>query len=135
MAYRESVPVFLVGDIAATMQWYSAALGFSGYPFPGSPPHDFCILSKDGIQIFLQQLAGYRKPDVYDERTGGVWNAYLQVQGVHSLYETLRQRADVSVVEPLCHQEYGQTEFVVRDPNGYVLVFAERDRTGGIEAG
>jgi hypothetical protein len=31
------------------------------------------------------------------------------------------------MLEPLAHQPYGQTEFVVRDPNGYLLVFAEPD--------
>jgi hypothetical protein len=31
------------------------------------------------------------------------------------------------MLEPLCHQQYGQTEFVIGDPNGYALVFAESD--------
>ncbi len=52
---------------------------------------------------------------------------YLQVRGVRELYQTLSQLHDVAVLEPLCHQEYGQTEFVIRDPNGYALVLAERD--------
>ena len=125
--FIDSVPVFLVSDIAATMRWYRAALGFSGYAFPESPPYFFCILSKDDVQIFLQQLDGYRKPVVYDQREGGVWNAYLQVQGVDDLFQAVSQRPDVTILEPLCHQDYGQTEFVIRDPNGYVLVLAERD--------
>jgi hypothetical protein len=29
-------------------------------------------------------------------------------------------------VEPLCHQPYEQTEFVIGDSNGDTLVFAER---------
>jgi hypothetical protein len=33
----------------------------------------------------------------------------------------------VTLLEPLCYQPYGQTEFVIRDPNGYALVFAQRD--------
>lgn len=125
--FKETVPVFLVNDIASTMAWYRAVLGFIGYTFPESPPYSFCILSKDDVQIFLQQLEGYRKPDVYDQREGGVWNAYLQVQGVRDLYQAASKLVDVTVLEPLCHQAYGQTEFVIRDPNGYVLVLAERD--------
>ena len=50
-----------------------------------------------------------------------------QVRDVHGLYQTLSRMRDVVVLAPLCHQEYGQTEFVIRDPNGYVLVLAERD--------
>jgi uncharacterized glyoxalase superfamily protein PhnB len=118
-------PVFLVGDIAATMRWYQGTLGFEAEAVPEAPPHAFCILRKDDVVIFLQQLTGYRKPDLYDEREGGVWSAYLHTEGVHRLYEALKDRADVTVLQPLRRQPYRQTEFEIRDPNGYTLVFAE----------
>jgi uncharacterized glyoxalase superfamily protein PhnB len=120
-------PVFLVSDIASTMHWYSTCLGFSVQGVPESPPHTFGFLRKDGAEIFLQQLDGYDKPDLYDQREGGVWNVYLHVRGVRDLFAELSQRDNVTIIEPLCHQPYGQTEFVIRDPNGYALVFAERD--------
>ncbi len=44
---------------------------------------------------------------------------------MHALYESLRKVAGVKIVQPLRHQPYGQWEFEVRDPDGYVLVFAE----------
>lgn len=124
---RKTYPVFLVGDIAATMRWYSTVLGFSADPVPVSPPHSFCILSRDEVCIFLQQLDGYRQPDLYERRDGGVWHVYIQMRGVRELFRTLSQREDVRVLEPVCHQPYGQTEFVISDPNGYALAFAERD--------
>ncbi len=124
---REAVPVFLVGDIASTMQWYSANLGFNGRAVPESPPHHFCILRKDDVEIFLQQLDGYQKPDLYEEREGGVWSVYIQTERVRELFHVLSKLHEVTMLEPLSHQPYGQTEFVVRDPNGYTLVFAERD--------
>lgn len=123
--FRSVTPVFLVDDIESTMRWYERTLGFEADAFPDAPPYAFCILRKDDVVIFLQQLAGYRQPDVYHERDGGTWSAYLHTQGVASLYETLRQRADVVVIQPLRRQPYRQTEFEIRDPNGYVLVFAE----------
>ena len=123
----EAVPVFVVSDIATTMAWYVARLGFSARAVPESQPHSFCILTRDGVTIFLQQLDGYEKPDLYDLREGGVWNAYLQTDDVRGLFETLSGFPDVRVLEDLAHQDYGQTEFVVRDPNGYVLVFAQAD--------
>jgi len=120
-----ATPVFLVDDIAATMPWYERNLGFKSDPVPKSPPHNFCILWKDDVVIFLQQLEGYRRPDLYDDRAGGVWSAYLRTQGIHALYDALRGLADVTVVQPLHRQPYGETEFEIQDPNGYVLVFAE----------
>jgi catechol 2,3-dioxygenase-like lactoylglutathione lyase family enzyme len=122
---RSVTPVFLVSDIEATMRWYQRILGFEADAVPEAPPYDFCILRKDDVVIFLQQLAEYQKPDLYGQREGGVWSAYLHTQGIADLYETLRQHPDVVVVQPLRRQPYRQSEFEIRDPNGYVLVFAE----------
>jgi uncharacterized glyoxalase superfamily protein PhnB len=127
MKIQEAIPVFLVGDIASTMRWYAEHLGFQAHPVPESPPHTFAILRKDDATIFLQQLDGYRKPDLYTQREGGVWNVYLQVDEVRPLFDRLSKLESVTVLEPLCHQLYGQTEFVVSDPNGHALVFAQSD--------
>jgi uncharacterized glyoxalase superfamily protein PhnB len=43
------------------------------------------------------------------------------MSGVHELYESLRSEPFVQM--PLKQQPYGDWEFEVRDPNGYVLVF------------
>ena len=77
---------------------------------PESPPHTFGFLNKGDVQIFLQQLDGYRKPDLYGQREGGVWSVYLRMQGVRELFDVLSQRPDVTILEPLCHQPYGQTD-------------------------
>ncbi len=122
---RSAIPVFLVADIATTIRWYQTKLGFQAEAVPKSPPHNFGILRKDDVVIFLQQLKGYQKPDLYPEREGGVWNAYLDTERVRELYEMLKELPDVTVVQPLHRQPYGQIEFEIRDPNGYVLVFAE----------
>ncbi|HSE52947.1 MAG TPA: VOC family protein [Gemmatimonadales bacterium] len=122
---RTVTPVFLVGDIAATMRWYREALGFEADAVPRTPPHAFCILRRDEVEIFLQQLTGYQRPDLYEEREGGVWSAYLHTEDVRALYEAVKARPDVTVIQPLHRQPYRQTEFEIRDPNGYVLVFAE----------
>jgi uncharacterized glyoxalase superfamily protein PhnB len=122
---RGATPVFLVGDIASTMQWYRAKLGFNVEAIPRHPPHNFAILRKDDVTIFLQQLTDYEKPDHYEAREGGVWDAYLQTNDAHALYDSLKGVPGVKVIQPLRRQPYGQWEFEVRDPNGYVLVFAE----------
>jgi uncharacterized glyoxalase superfamily protein PhnB len=122
---RSATPVFLVDDIEKTMRWYKGTLDFEADPFPEGPPHAFCILRKDEVTIFLQQLAGYQKPDLYHQRKGGVWSVYLHTQGIEELYDALRNNPDVTVIQPLHRQPYHQTEFEIRDPNGYALVFAE----------
>ena len=129
MRLHTTSPVFLVADVAATISWYRENLGFDGLPFPEQPPYFFGIMTRDGVEIMLQQLDGYEKPDVYERREGGVWNVYVRMEGVRKLYEQVSQRPGVTLLEPLCEQEYGQIEFVIRDPNGYAIVFAEPMRS------
>lgn len=118
-------PVFQVGDVAATMRWYERNLGFEAFPFPSNPPHAFCILVQGAVEIMLQRVDGRDKLDVYRQRPGGVWHAYLRVEGVEELYRQVRARPEVVLVEPLRRQPYGDTEFVVADPDGHIVVFSE----------
>jgi hypothetical protein len=121
--YRSIAPVFLVGDVGATIRWYQTKLGFWSDPFPSAEPYVFAILFRDHIEIMLQRLENYQKPDDYKHRPGGVWNAYIRTSGVKELYEAVKE--NVEIVQPLQQQPYGAWEFEVKDPNGYVLVFSE----------
>ena len=118
-----AVPVFTVADISLTIDWYQKFLGFWSDPFPSNPPYVFAVMFRDDVEIMLQRLESYEKPDDYKRRPGGIWDAYIRMQGVKALYEAVRN--DVTIVQPLRQQPYGNWEFEVRDPNGYVLVFSE----------
>lgn len=120
---RALAACFPVPDISATMRWYEEQLGFVGDPFPDCEPYVFAILRRDDVEIFLQRVEGYAKPELYSIRPGGVWDAYIRTEGVKDLYESVR--AEATIVNPLRRQPYGAWEFEVKDPNGYVLVFAE----------
>ena len=120
---RSLAACFPVADISATIQWYQEQFGFIGEPFPPSGPYVFAILRRDDVEIMLQRVDGYEKPELYRSREGGVWDAYIRVEGVKDLYESVREEA--TIVQPLRKQPYGQWEFEVEDPNGYVLVFSE----------
>ena len=121
--FRPVAVCFPVADIGATVRWYEEQLGFTGYSFPPSGPYVFAILRRDDVEIMLQRVKGYEKPDLYRSRDGGVWDAYIRVEGVKDLYVSVREEA--TIVQPLRQQPYGNWEFEVKDPNGYVLVFSE----------
>ena len=120
---RKVAACFSVADISATIQWYEEQLGFIGDPFPDREPYVFAILRRDDAGIFLQRIVDYEKPDIYNRRSGGVWDAYIHVYGIQDLYESVREEA--TIVQPLRQQPYGNWEFEVKDPNGYILVFSE----------
>jgi len=118
-----AAPCFPASDVGSTMRWYEQKLGFEGHPFPENEPHAFCILVRDQIEIMLQRIEGYQKPDVYNERQAGVWDAYIRMRGVKEFYESMHDKVEILI--PLEKQFYGDWEFEVKDPNGYVLVFSE----------
>ena len=120
---RSAAPTFLVDDVGATARWYEQELGFHASFFPKSPPHAYASLQRDGVELMLLRLEGYRKPDLSAQRPEGLWDVYIRIAGVVELYEALRGKPFVQM--PLTKQGYGDTEFEVRDPNGYVLVFGE----------
>jgi catechol 2,3-dioxygenase-like lactoylglutathione lyase family enzyme len=121
--FRSVSACFPVADVSATIRWYEDQLGFIGEPFPASGPYVFGIVHRDNVEIMLQRIDGYKKPDLYNWRRGGVWDAYFHVDGVKDLYESVRE--EVAIVKPLRQQPYGNWEFELTDLNGYVLVFSE----------
>ena len=120
---RSLAATFPVADIETTIRWYQDELGFTAYPFPERPPYVFAIVSRDRVEIMFQRLPGYEKADLYSRRPGGVWDAYIRMEGVKDFYESIKEK--VEIVLPLRQQPYGDWEFEVKDPNGYILVFSE----------
>ena len=119
---KAAVPTFWVPDVAATARWYAMHLRFRiAGNFPKQEPYAYASLQRDGAEIMLLSLPGYEKPDLSARRPEGLWDVYIRTRGVHTLYETVRHASFVRM--PLKHQPYGDWEFEVRDPNGYVLVF------------
>lgn len=122
IAVRSAAPTFLVDDVDATARWYAENLGFRiAGTFPKEEPYAYASLQRGGAEIMLLGLAGYEKPDLSSRRPEGLWDAYLRTEGVEELYRTMEGRGFIQM--PLRKQPYGDWEFEVRDPNGYVLVF------------
>ena len=117
---RNSTTVFLVGNIEPTMEWYKR-LGFKSEYYPPG----FAILSRDEIQIFLQQQAGYVAPDDRGRRERHAWNVYIITDDVKALFEEYSASPGVKISRQLCRQDYGMMEFDVMDLNGHRLVFAQ----------
>ncbi|HJQ12404.1 MAG TPA: VOC family protein [Gemmatimonadaceae bacterium] len=119
---RSAVPTFLVADIAATARWYVKELGFTlrGHA-PQEEPYAYASLVRDAAELMLLNLPDYQKPDLSARRPSGLWDAYFRMNGVAALYETVKGKPFLKM--ELTRQPYGDLEFEVRDPNGYILVF------------
>jgi len=122
-ALRSAAPTFAVADVGATLRWYEERLGFEPHPFPDREPYFFAVLARDGVEIMLMRVEGFVRPETEKRRPAGFWDAYLRVRAVGDLFEALREK--VPIRSPLKQRPYGDTEFEVTDPNGYILVFSE----------
>jgi catechol 2,3-dioxygenase-like lactoylglutathione lyase family enzyme len=121
---KTAVPTFLVADVAGTARWYAEALGFRiAGTAPAREPYVYASLQRDGVELMLLGLPGYQKPDLTALRPDGLWDAYVRMRGVKTFYATVRDQPFIRM--PLKRQPYGDWEFEVGDPNGYILVFSE----------
>jgi uncharacterized glyoxalase superfamily protein PhnB len=116
-------PTFPVADVDGTIRWYETHFGFTSYPFPEKPPYAFASVRHGDVEIMFQRTEGYQKPDLYHLRDTGVWDGYIRMEGVKELYEAVKDKVGIKL--PLQKQGYGDWEFEVIDPNGYILVFSE----------
>ncbi len=95
---RSAVPTFLTPDVGATARWYAQHLGFTmAGSVPERGPFGYASLQRGGAELMLLSLAGYRKPDLSDRRPEGLWDAYIRVNGVRALYDTVRGQALVEI--------------------------------------
>lgn len=113
---RKATPVLLVGDLGATARWYEG-LGFSAELFPPG----FAILSRDGVDLFLQYTDGYVRPHDAGREARDAWDVYIRTDDAQQLFGEFSTVKGITAPKV---QAYGQVEFEVTDPNGYVLVFA-----------
>lgn len=127
----------LVADVNETARYWTEVLGFEltlgvleGTEETVFGPTEsrlgFAILKRDDVEIMLQshdsvgaELAGFRA-----SQGGDAVSLYIDVDDVNVLWEELHDEVDV-VVE-LRETFYGAREFAFRDPNGYLIGFAQR---------
>jgi hypothetical protein len=62
----------------------------------------------------FQRIGGYQKPDLYQLRSGGVWDAYIRMEGLKEFYEVVKGKIEIRM--PLRKQGYGDWEFEVKGP-------------------
>jgi uncharacterized glyoxalase superfamily protein PhnB len=116
--FHRITPTLRVTDLQRAADFYTGVLGFAvAWRAPNDGGGENCMLTAGDVSVLLS--TGAHLGDV-PRFTGTL---YFDVTGVDELFARVKDRAEV--VWPLEDMEYGQREFGVRDPDGYVLAFAE----------
>jgi uncharacterized glyoxalase superfamily protein PhnB len=114
-------PQLYVRDIAAATAFYSRTLGFSVAFTHGQPPF-YGQVVRDGARLNLRHV----DTPVFDpDRRDGeqLLAATITLTDARPLFLEY-QKAGAEIVQPLRQEPWGAQTFIVRDPDGNLLLFA-----------
>ncbi|TAJ21040.1 MAG: VOC family protein [Dehalococcoidia bacterium] len=124
------IPELLVSDIAASVRFYVDVLGFT--ILYERPEECFAHLDREGARIMLEQPVGRTfLVGPLQHPYGLGMNLQIQATAIDALYASV-QAAGALIVLPMEEKWYrrdetqlGNRQFVVQDPDGYLLRFFE----------
>ena len=115
-----AAPQFLVDRLDDALAFYEQRLGFE---------RDFVYedfyasVSRDGAVIHLK-CAPKLQAERAHRRSEEHLDAYFAVSGVRELHDEFVRRG-APIVKPLEQRPWGQRDFYIEDPDGYILCFSE----------
>ena len=117
-------PMLAVADMADIIAFYQDVLGFA--PTRKSP--EYSIVERDGQTIHFMKAAS----EEVMKCVRGHTEIYIEVRGIHRLWEHVKTFKDRCKIRDLFASEYGMTEFHIEDPNGCLIFVGEETSTGKI---
>jgi len=138
MKVNKLTPNFEVKDIRETVQFYKSVLGFSlvmavpeaqdgiEQSFVDGKDYVYALVSKDKVEMMFQRTDSFKK-DIEiakDLPFGASVSFYMEIDGLDSFYNGIKNKVK-EITEPKLAW-YGMKEFYTKDPNGYILGFAEK---------
>jgi len=119
---KSIAPQFVVQDVVQTAEFYRDELGFKILGYFADPPV-FAMVARDGVEIHFGKADGDRVQVNESVRKGLGTDAYIWVSDIEKLFEELSAR-NVEIVEGPVKRIYDCIEIVIKDCNGFQLVFA-----------
>jgi catechol 2,3-dioxygenase-like lactoylglutathione lyase family enzyme len=120
----DAEPQLFVADIKASCEFFTSKLGFSVGFIYGEPPY-YAQVRRDGARINLRCVVRPAIDPALREREE-LLSATLTVATAHEIKTLFLefQAAGVSFAQTLQRKPWGARDFIVRDPDGNLLLFA-----------
>ena len=117
---KPAVPILFVRDVPASAAFFKEKLGFEIDFLYGNPPF-YGSVSRGGACLHLRCV---HEPNFAElaAREGSLILATIEVSHVRALFEEFRERG-VAFTQTPTKQDWGGTDFHVRDPDGNVISF------------
>jgi uncharacterized glyoxalase superfamily protein PhnB len=117
------IPVFLVDDVAQTVDFYAQVLGFEVNFLYDEPPTYASVSRDDAVINFSKSNPPGRRNGMAAAGEGNGTDVYIVVSDIDDIYAELKDKVNV-LLEPDSY-DYGMREFKIEDPNGYHLLFGQ----------
>lgn len=117
---KSVVPILFVRDVTAAAAFYRDGLGFAVDFLHGEPPF-YGSVSRDGVCLHLRCV---RAPNFAElaAREVSLILATIEVCDLDGLFREFTDRG-VEIAQAPTRQNWGGTDFHVRDPDGNVVSF------------
>lgn len=130
MKFNTITPNLIVKDMEKSLHFYRDVLGFAvSQTVPDKAPFVFAWMKRDDANLFLNQQMppqpGQTDP-MAGRPVGGTLSMYMVLEGIDDLLKIVEQ-AGVKPAIALHKEFYGMKEFAVLDPDGYLIILAERE--------
>ena len=142
MTFNELTPNLSVKDIRSTVDFYQNILGFSvvmaipekqdsiDQQLEEGKEYVYTLMTRDTVELMFQRSDSFYK-DIElaksDMIIGASASFYTEIDELGQFFQKIKNHWD-QITEPKTTW-YGMREFYVRDPNGYILGFAEKAET------
>lgn len=124
---RAAYPQVLVADMRRAVAFYTGTLGFRVTYLYGEPPF-YGLVERDGAALNLRHVDDPKRYQAPESEQ--VLAANIPVDGVKALFLELEDRG-ADFAQRLQEQPWGTQDFIVRDPDGNLLRFAEAAAPSG----
>ena len=138
MKVHKLTPNFEVSNIRDTVHFYQSILGFTltmavpesqdgiEQKLENGKEYVYALLVKDKVEIMIQRTDSFKQDITLAEdlQIGASVSFYMEIEGLNELYSTIKSKVKQHTEPKITW--YGMREFYIKDPNGYILGFAEK---------
>ncbi len=139
MKIKKLSPNFAVIDIKKTIEFYQENFDFKlvmavpeskdgiEQTLSDNKEYVYAMMQKDNIEFMFQRSDSFKEDLIFakDLNMGATVSFYMEVEGLKEFYNTLKDK-NLQITE-LKTTWYGMQEFYVKDLNGYIIGFAEKE--------
>lgn len=140
MKVSKLTPNFEVRDIKETVKFYQNTLGFTlvmavpetqdkvDQSLVEGENYVYALVSKDNVELMFQRTDSFKEDIKMSKKfpMGASVSFYMEIEGLDNFYNGIKNQVDEKT-EPKTTW-YGMKEFYIKDPNGYILGFAEKTK-------